>query len=76
MNSNGLRYVAAGAQLIVVALGVFKVIDPGQTAELTGAILAAYHFAQGQLTPATNARTPDDAPGRSSLPPSGPTPTP
>lgn len=62
MNSTNLRYVAAVLQFTICGLASFKVIDPAQAVSLTAGLMGAYHLAQGQLTPDTNARTPNDAP--------------
>lgn len=62
INSTNLRYLAAVAQFAIVVLGALGKITPAQEVEIMGGLLGAYHLAQGQLTPDTNQRTPDNAP--------------
>lgn len=68
MTSNTLRYFMAGAMLALAILGILKVITPAQAHALTAAVLSAYAIAQGQLTPATNAGTPDNLPAKPPAP--------
>lgn len=68
MNSNTLRYIAAGAYALVSILGILGKITPSQSTEILAALIAAYHIAQGQLTPATNAQTPNNTPPKPSIP--------
>jgi uncharacterized membrane protein len=74
MNSNQLRYVAMGVYLVVGSLVVFNVITQKQATELFVTAVAAKEFGQTFVTPATNARTPDNAPAKPT-PPASSTPT-
>lgn len=73
MNSNHVRYASFVLLLVTGILGVgdlTKVFPflPVQYASLTGIfILALKEWLMGQLTPATNARTPDNTPTKTSV---------